>query len=164
MAFKIHQFKAVIEIIGINPYVAVPDKILAAVFKQAGKEKGHIPIKGEVNGLPYKQTLVKYGGAWRLYINTSMLKNSPGRIGETIILTIVYDSADRTIPSPPELIKALEANPAAKSVFDSLPPSRRHEIVRYIASLKTASSIDKNISRAIGFLTGQGRFVGKDKP
>lgn len=37
---KIHSFSAIIKIIGINPYVSVPDDILQAIFKDANKEKG----------------------------------------------------------------------------------------------------------------------------
>lgn len=159
-----HKFSAEIKIIGINPYVDVPEEILQALFKKAGRDKGPIPIHGSLNGKPYKQTLVKYAGAWRLYINTTMLENSPKRIGETIELTVAYDSSDRTIEPHPKLLQALEANPEAKEVFDHLSPSRRLEIVRYIASLKTEESIIRNISKAIGFLLGNERFVGRDKP
>jgi hypothetical protein len=159
-----HKFKATIEIIGINPFVFVPDRILKQIFIQAGKETGYIPIKGTVNNKAYKQTLVKYKGAWRLYINTTMLKNSPERIGEKIELSMEYDPANRTIKPHPKLVKALKENTAAKSVFDKLPPSRKKEIVRYIANLKTAESIDRNIKRAIDFLTGSGNFIGREKP
>jgi hypothetical protein len=61
-----HKFKARLGIIGINPFVHVPKKILSDIFKSAGKEKGHIPICGNINGKPYRQTLVKYSGEWRL--------------------------------------------------------------------------------------------------
>lgn len=159
-----HTFKAKIEIIGMNPFVFVPEIILTDIFKQAGKDKGTIPIRGTVNDLPYKQTLVKYSGDWRLYINMLMLKNSPKRIGETIELTIEFDPSDRTIKPHPKLVKALKGNKQAKAIFDSLAPSMQNEIVRYIANLKTEASIDKNVIKAIDFLLGKGRFVGRDKP
>jgi hypothetical protein len=159
-----HQFKAAIEIIGVNPFVFVPEKILAAVFKQAEKNKGYIPIRGAVNHKPYRQTLVKFKGEWRLYINMIMLKNSPKRIGETIDVSIEFDPAERTITPHPKLVKALNDNPAAKTKFSSLSPSRQHEIVRYISFLKTEESVDKNVVKAIDFLLEKGRFVGRDKP
>jgi hypothetical protein len=137
-----HQFKAAIDLIGINPFVYVPDNILQAIFKQAGKDKGHIPVSGTINGKVYQQTLVKYSGHWRLYINTTMLKDSPKRIGEAVDITIEFDSTERTIELHPKLVKALEGNPGAKGVFDSLPPSRQKEIIRYISFLKTEESVD----------------------
>ena len=162
--YSVNKFKAEIEIIGVNPFVFLPDKVLTALFKQSGKDKGPIPIRGNINNAPYKQTLVKYRGAWRLYINTTMLKNSPKRIGETIELTIEFDPSDRTIKPPSKFTEALNENKIAKNAFQNLRPSLQLEIVRYIANLKTEESIDRNIIKAIRFLLGQGRFVGRDRP
>lgn len=159
-----YKFKAQIEIIGVNPYVLVPGDILESIFNQAGKSKGYIPVRGTINVQPYTQTLVKFSGLWRLYINTTMLKNSPKYVGETIEITIELDPSDRSIQPHPKLLLALAENPEAKNIFDKLPASRRHEIVRYIASLKTDESIERNIIRAIDFLLGRARFVGRDKP
>lgn len=163
-SLSMNRFKAEIDIIGVNPFVFVPDKILNNLFKQAGKEKGAIPVKGTLNGNSYKQTLVRFKGAWRLYINTTMLKNSPRRVGESITLTIEFDASDRSIKPHPLLAKAMKNNIEAKKVFDKLTPSRQKEIIRYISFLKTEESIIRNIDRVIGFLCGNGRFVGRDKP
>lgn len=157
-------FKARLEIIGINPFVFVPEKILQRIFSEAGKDKGQIPVYGTVNGHDYIQTLVKYRGEWRLYINMKMLPNSPKRIGEMIALTIAFDPKARTITPHPTLTKALHENPEAKKVFDTLSPSLQKEIIRYISFLKSEASIAGNIEKAIGFLLGKNRFIGRDKP
>ena len=158
------SFKAKIHIIGVNPYVLLPAAALKAIFKQAGKYKGTIPVKGALDGNPYKQTLVKYSGKWRLYLNTPMRKKAGKDVGDTISVTIEFDPADRTIAMHPGLLKALHANPKAKTNFEQLPPSRQKEIMRYITNLKSEEAITKNILRAITFLHGNGRFVGRDRP
>jgi uncharacterized protein YdeI (YjbR/CyaY-like superfamily) len=60
-----------------------------------------------------------------------------------------------------DFLRALKENKNAQAVFYRLPASRRNEIVRYLANLKTTASLQKNIQRAIGFLTGVERFVGR---
>jgi hypothetical protein len=157
-------FTAKIEIIGVNPFVFVPGAVLSEIFKKSGREKSPIPVCGKINGRPYRQTLVKYKGEWRLYINTIMLKNSPKHVGEKIVISAEYDPVKREIPVHPALQKALNKNPEAKKVFESLIPSRRLEIVRYISFLKTEESIIKNVERAINFLKGKQRFIGRNKP
>jgi len=157
-----HKFKSDIKIIGINPFVFVPDKILKSIFQKAGKDKGPIPVQGKVNNNAYKQTLVKYSGAWRLYINTTMLKESPKRIGETISITIDFDPISRKINPHPKFIKALKENKEAGKAFENLSPSRQNEIIRYISNLKTETSIINNVNRAINFLEGNGRFAGRE--
>ncbi len=157
-------FKANLDIIGINPFVFLPEEVLAALLAQVGQHKGKVPIKGTVNGKPYRQTLVKYAGAWRLYINMAMLKDSPKRVGEEIAVGIEYDPEDRSIAMHPRLAAVLAETPAAKAVFQQLSPSRQHEIVRYIAHLKSEESVEKNVAKAIAFLLGQGRFAGREMP
>lgn len=159
-----YHFKAELKIIGINPFVFVPDEILNEIFKDFGNSKGQIPVYGLLNDRPYKQTLVKYSGDWRLYINTIMLPKSPQRIGEILELTIAFDTVERSIIPHPKLLMALGENEEAKKVFDSLAPSKQKEIVRYISTLKKEESIAKNIERAIKFLLGKERFIGRNKP
>lgn len=156
-----YEFWAIIQIIGINPYVSVPDEILESIFDDAGKDKGPIPIAGTVNTKPYVQTLVKYAGLWRLYINTVMLENSPKRIGEKIRITVAFDPKERLIAMHPLLKKALDTDAAAKSVFEQLPPSRRKEIVRYISFLKSEETVKANVIKAIDFLVNDGVFAGR---
>lgn len=158
------RFNAEIQLLGINPYVFVPEDILQNLFQKAGKDKGPIPIEGTVNGHPYKQTLVKYSGHWRLYINTSMLKNSPKRIGEIIEITIAFDPENREVQPVDDFVKALAKNKEAKSVYEQLSASRRLEIDRYLSRLKTPETLEKNIGKAINFLMGKERFIGRDKP
>jgi hypothetical protein len=157
------EFNAEIQIIGINPFVFVPKYILENIFEEAGKAKSPIPICGTINGKPYQQTLVRYQGEWRLYINTLMLEKSPKKVGETISLTVAFDPADRSVKPHPKFLHALQNNPAAKLKFEDLIPSLQKEIIRYISSLKTEKSVDANVKRAIDFLLGKSSFVGREK-
>ncbi|MGV3762082.1 YdeI/OmpD-associated family protein [Parapedobacter sp.] len=155
------KFNANLDIIGINPFVFVPQKVLTAIQAQAGKDKGPIPIKGTINGKMFRQTLVKYSGAWRLYVNVEMLKNSPQRIGETVVLEVSFDPADRPIHPHPKLLAALAKNKQARECFDALAPYKQKEIMRYIASLKTEAGIERNVAKAMDFLLGKGPFAGR---
>lgn len=156
-----HSFSAQLQIIGINPYLSVPENILQEIFKQAGKSKGSIPIKGLCNGKAYTQTLVRYAGEWRLYINTTMLPQSPKRIGETIDISLEWDPADRSFPMLPELQVLLDQYPVAASTFAALSPSRQKEILRYLGRLKSPEALEKNLQRSLAFLLGKESFAGR---
>lgn len=159
---KPKPFAAEIKIIGINPFVFVPEETLAYIFEQAGKNKGQLPVLMKIDGFEFKQTLVKYAGDWRLYLNTPMRKAAGKDVGDTATFEIEYDAEERLIDMNPKLEQALAGNKKAKAVFDSLAPYLQKEIVRYIANLKTEESVDKNIKKAIGFLLGEERFIGRD--
>jgi len=158
---KNSSFTAVLEIIGINPFVFVPEEILTEIFKAAGKDKSPVPVKGTVNGKEFRQNLMKYLGEWRLYVNLLMLKNSPKRIGEIIEVFIEFDDSDRTISIHPKLDAAIKGSAVASRNFENLIPSRKHELIRYINNLKTDASIDRNIEKIIRHLHGETDFFGK---
>lgn len=158
---KNKSFTATLEIIGINPFVFVPEEILNMVFEKSGRNKSPIAVKGTVNGKDFKQNLMKYLGEWRLYVNLTMLKNSPKRIGETIEVVLEYDDSDRSIAIHPQLEKAIKESTVATANFENLIPSRRHELIRYINNLKTEASIQRNIDKIIRHLHGETDFFGK---
>jgi hypothetical protein len=159
-----NKFSAEIQIIGVNPFVFLPDTVLDSIFKEANKDKGKIPVKMKIDGHEFIQTLIKYSGHWRLYLNTSMRKMAKKEVGDTANFEIVFDPEERVIPMHPKLIKALKENSEAQKIFDSLRPSLQLEIVRYLSFLRTEESIDKNVLRAVNFLLGKERFIGRDKP
>ena len=158
------SFTAKINIIGVNPFVYLPKSVLNHIFKLSQKDKGPIPVRGTIDGHSYLQTLVKYRGEWRLYVNTPMLKACQKKIGERVVLEIEFDPVIRSIPVHPKLTVALNKNIKAKRVFDRLTPSMQKEIVRYISFLKNEISVDRNVKRAVRFLLGKERFIGRDKP
>jgi hypothetical protein len=121
-------FTAKLEIIGINPFVFLPEEILNEIFENSGRNKSPIPVKGTVNGKEFKQNLMKYLGEWRLYINMIMLKDSPKRIGETIEVCMEYDDSDRTLSIHPQLEKAIQKSPVALKNFENLIPSRKQSL------------------------------------
>ncbi|MCA6066532.1 YdeI/OmpD-associated family protein [Chryseobacterium sp. RG1] len=154
-------FTAKLEIIGINPFVYIPEEILKEIFETSDRNKSPIPVKGTVNGKEYTQNLMKYLGEWRLYINMIMLKDSPKRIGENIEICIEYDASDRTISIHPQLDQAIKENPVAQKNFEELIPSRKSELIKYINNLKTEESIQRNVEKIIRHLHGETEFFGK---
>ncbi|CAH0173025.1 YdeI/OmpD-associated family protein [Chryseobacterium sp. Bi04] len=158
---KKKHFTATLEIIGINPFVFVPEEILDQIFEDSERNKSPIPVKGTVNGKEFKQNLMKYVGEWRLYVNLLMLKNSPKRIGETIEVTLEYDDSDRSVAIHPQLEQAIRDSNLATANFEKLIPSRRHELIRYINNLKTEAGIQRNIEKIIRHLHGETDFFGK---
>ena len=149
------KFKSKISKIGINPVVDPPERVMKIIFAAAGRSKGPIPVCGKLNGADFIQTLVRYRGPWRLYINGPMLKTSTSKVGDTVVIEIEFDAAPRSTPQPPELVTALRKDKQARKAFDALTASRQKEINRYIGSLKTAEAIDKNVKRIIAHLRGE---------
>src|SRR5215204_6244451 len=100
------RFSKPIYKIGINPVVDPPEAILNTIFAQAGRSKGPIAVRGKLNGAEFIQTLVKFRGAWRLYINGPMLKESGLEVGDIAKVEIEFDPRPRKVSMPAALAAA----------------------------------------------------------
>lgn len=149
------NFSATVEIIGINPFVEPPESVLSAIFEQAGRTKSPIPVRGRINGAAFVQTLVRFKGRWRLYINGPMLKGTGLKVGDRADMEIDFDPRPRETPVPPEFSKALRADSVARREFGKLTPSRQKEILRYLGNLKTEEFRKRNIERVLKHLRGE---------
>lgn len=149
------SYSAKIAKIGINPYMNVPEDVLQALFKQAGKATGPIPVRGTIDGKRFKQTLVKYQGAWRLYINGEMRQAAGVDVGDQAHVKVEFDPVPRTEKKPAKFLQALSKSKAAKIAFEKLAPSRQKEMLRYLNSMKTETSLERNIEKILQHLLGE---------
>jgi len=66
-------------------------------------------------------------------------------------------------PMPSWFKVPLSNNQQAKAAWDTLPPSRKKEILRYFSWLKSDEARQRNVDRAITVLSGKpGRFMARD--
>jgi hypothetical protein len=132
--------------LGITPCVDVPDGVLGSIFTQAGKSSGPIPVRGSLDGKPFRQTLVRYGGAWRLYINTEMREGAGVGAGDEAEVELEFDPEPRVVLMRPEFSRALAGNREAKAAFDGLPVPQERD-TEYLNSLKIEDAVARNFGR-----------------
>ncbi len=137
----------------INPCVDVPERIVRALKTESGKNQS-IPVQASLEGKPFQVNLVKYRGAWRLYLNGTIRKTAGVDVGDRVRVTLAFDPVPRKTPMPPAFAKALAGDRQAKAAFAALAPSRQKELLRYLGFLKQKASLDRNIQRMLRYLKG----------
>lgn len=147
-------FSARITKLGINPCVDVPQRVIDELSRDRGPITGPITVRGTLKGAAFRQTVVKFRGAWRLYINTEMRRAARAAAGDVVDITLEYDPEPRVVPMHPALARALAGNEKAKAVFERLPPSHQKEYLNYLNSLKTAETTARVIDKIIRRLSG----------
>jgi hypothetical protein len=148
-------FMATIRLLGINPYVAVPAAERRALFAAAGRDKGPIPVRGRIDQVPFRQTFVKYQGAWRLYLNTPVRRAAGKDVGDRVAVELEYDPVARREPLPAALRQAFAGQVRARTAYKKLPLSRQKEICRYLNGLKTEQSRTRNVQLVLQYLSGE---------
>ncbi|HSY33049.1 MAG TPA: YdeI/OmpD-associated family protein [Verrucomicrobiae bacterium] len=141
-----HIFSARIYKQWIMRCVDVPRDVSKSLCKLAGDSPKHIPVHGQVEGLPLKSTLSpRGGGAYRLHIHSNIWRKLRIDAGATVEVMLFLDSEPRDPVLPHDLAGGLADEPRALAIFNSLTPALRRQIVRYVDQAKHATTRDKRV-------------------
>jgi bacteriocin resistance YdeI/OmpD-like protein/uncharacterized protein DUF1905 len=160
------RFRATIQIRGINPYIHVD-------AKSSGRLRANwrrpLPVAVRINGRPEPPWRINMmpagGGSFYLYLHECVRKASGTKVGDSVIVQIEFDDRYRGGPANPVprwFSAALKENPAASKSWKALVPSRKKEILRYFAALKSPEARARNLQKAIAALSGsEVRFMAR---
>jgi hypothetical protein len=163
---KAERFYGAIEIRGINPYIHVEVKTASRI--KSGRRKP-IPVLVRINGQPrepWRVNLMPRGdGSFYLYLHSSIRKATATKAGDRVMVELSFDESYRAgsgYAVPPWFRAALRRNRRARDAWEALIPSRKKEILRYFAALKSPAARARNLRRAMEVLSGsEARFMAR---
>jgi bacteriocin resistance YdeI/OmpD-like protein/uncharacterized protein DUF1905 len=115
---------------------------------------GRPRVVATVNGYEFRSSIAKMGGSYWLGVSAERRAAAGVEGGEVLDVTVVLDTAERTVSVPADLAAALEANPAAKAAFEKLSYSHRNEHVLAVEGAKKPETRARRVAAAIEKLTG----------
>jgi len=119
--------------------------VIARVPFDAAKiwgKRGQLKVQGEINGFPFSATLFPDGHGHHFFIvNKKMLSGGKTAAGLTAKFRLQPDTTPRITVSPPaELLRELGQLKRLLKFFESLNPSRRNDIAKWVAEPKGEES------------------------
>jgi hypothetical protein len=151
-------FSAKIYKVGPIRFVDVP----ADVSRAIGGGALHVPVVGEVDGVPLRSTLVSRGaGCHRLAIHGDIRKKLKVDAGAVVEIAMERDEESREPVLPPALVLALRNSPKAQTAFRAMTTALRRQIVRYLASVKQQSTLERRVAKFVRRLEQQTRSKRK---
>ena len=110
------------------------------------------PVRGTVNGVPFRSRLMVYGGETMLGL-TNAFRASAGIVeGDEVDVVIERDDEPREVEVPPALQARLDADEVARAAFEKLSFTHRREYANWIAEAKKEDTRDRRAGRAIEML------------
>jgi hypothetical protein len=104
-------------------------------------------------------------GSFFLYLHGDVRKTSGTEVGDRVQVEINFDPSYRNGPQHPMphwFKEALVSNSQAAKNWKALAPSRKKEVLRYFANLKSPEARARNLNKAVLVLSGQtARFMGR---
>lgn len=141
------EFAATIKKQGPNPYVDIPETVSRAFARHA--LAGRVRVSGALNGSPIQATLIPVGkGRHRLYVNGGMRSAAGVGAGDTVRFALKATSPD-AVQVAADVRAGLRKATGAEAAFDSLSPSHRRELLRYVDDARSPQTRQKRIQRSI---------------
>lgn len=138
-------------------FVVVP----AEVARAAGLKHG-ARVRGTVNGVPYRSSLMKYSGVFHMGVHKATLAEARAGSGDRVEVTIELD--DAPLPTdvvPDDLAAALALRPLAQAELERCAPSHRREHVKHVLEAKRPETRARRIAKTIEALEAAARARGE---
>lgn len=133
--------------------VYVPKEILSQLDFTKSKR---LRVDGEVEGIRIEAALMPTKGKWYLMVSKKLQKLCGVSMGDRV--SVSFDIAVQdAITVPMELHFALEANDAAREVWDSWTAGRRRGFCYRVDSAKMVETRERRVEEVIDTLTEQAK-------
>src|ERR1700676_308197 len=77
---------------------------VAAVFER----KGRVPVKGTINGFPFRSSLMNMGDGHMMVVNAQLRQGAQCKAGDTVAVIMELDEEERTVGVPAGLKKIID--------------------------------------------------------
>lgn len=112
--------------------------------------RGHVRVRGKINDLPFRTTLVQGGpGAHYIVVHRDLRDRLGVARGDVVLVEMQLDPRQRRVPIPADLRRALSRDARAKGKFTGLPPSHQQRYVDYIAEARRPETRRRRIQESL---------------
>jgi hypothetical protein len=109
--------------------------------------KGRVPVKGAINGFPFRSSLMNMGDGHMMAVNAQMRAGAHCQVGDTVDVVMEFDADERKVEVPAYLKKVIAGDPAAKTSWEKLSFTHQKEYVRAIEGAKKPETRERRIAK-----------------
>jgi hypothetical protein len=144
-----HKFKVqLLGRAGSNVAALKPPFDVVAVFHR----KGRVPVKGTINGFPFRSSLMNMGDGHMMVVNAQLRTGAQCKAGDTVSVLMALDEDERTVDVPGYLKKIIAGDPKAGKFWSKLSFTHQKEYVREIGAAKRPETREKRIAAMMNAL------------
>jgi hypothetical protein len=126
-------------------FVVVP-QVVASKLRLAHGAR----VRGTLNGVPYRSSLMKYGGVFHLGVHKATTQGAGVAKGTRVSMTIQADREPLpTDVAPGDLVRALSADAPASDSWTRLAPAVRRGYVKSVLDAKKLETRARRIAKIV---------------
>ena len=121
--------------------------------------KARVPVRGTVNGFPFRSSLCNMGEGHMMVVNKDMRIGGKCKASDIVEFVLQRDRDERVVEVPAEIKKVIASNKAAQATWESLSYTHQKEWVRAIGEAKREETRQSRINKMMDALKA-GKRVG----
>lgn len=142
-----YTFAARLRKIWILRCVDVPREVSNAIRRDAGGKAQHVPVRGWIEGLATRGTLVPGGGGrYRFHVHSTIWRKLKIDAGAVVEVALIVEREPRETPVPADLAAALAEEPRALAAFQALTRAFRRQIIVFLEKARQAKTREKRVA------------------
>lgn len=122
--------------------------------------RGRVPVRGTINGFPYRSSLMPMGGCHMMPVNKALCEGAAVRPGDLVDVVMERDEEERTIEPPAELAKELNRNKKARERWQNLSFTHKKEMANSITGAKQEQTKTRRLSKVVQVLETGAKWTG----
>ncbi|HXM62896.1 MAG TPA: YdeI/OmpD-associated family protein [Terriglobales bacterium] len=122
--------------------------------------RARVPVRGTINGFPFRSSLMPMGGCHGMAINKTMRDGAGVKAGDTVSVVMERDEAERIVEVPLILKKELAKSKAAQANWKELSFTSQKEIVISISGAKQEETRARRLAKAMDILKTGKKWTG----
>jgi bacteriocin resistance YdeI/OmpD-like protein/uncharacterized protein DUF1905 len=107
------------------------------------------PVRGTVNGYPFRTTVAVYGGKSYIGFRREIRDGAGIAPGDAVEIELERDDAPREVAVPDDLAAALACEPGLREAFDGMSFTHRREYVEAIEEAKRPETRARRVQLAL---------------
>jgi hypothetical protein len=122
--------------------------------------RARVPVRGTINGFPFRSSLMPMGGCHGMAVNRSMRDGAKAKAGDVVDVVIERDEEARTVEAPPELKKELAKSKKARERWDKLAFTHKKEMAISIRDAKQEETKERRLAKVMQVLKTGAKWTG----
>ncbi len=124
------------------------------------RTRARVPIRGTINGFPFRSSLMPCGGARMMPVNKGLCQGAGVKPGDTVDVMMERDEEDRIVEAPAELQKELARNKKARERWEDLAFTHKKEMAIAISGAKQEETKKRRLAKVMNVLKTGVKWTG----
>jgi hypothetical protein len=122
--------------------------------------KARVPVRGTINGFPFRSSLMPMGGCHGMAVNRAMREGAKVHAGDVVDVVLQKDSEERAVEAPTELKKELAKNKKAQERWEKLSFTHKKEMAHSITGAKQEETKQRRLAKVMQVLKTGAKWAG----